>query len=267
MKYLLFAFIVIFSLTNILPGYLYAQKNRQNLLGIRMGISDFHLFDEHASPLFFSGIGIAPSIQYYRKNKNSIQAIEASFYRNKLKTTQDNFVTQNYSGRFRYSYSYGFNLIPAKQNLKLYLGGSIHSFFNRSDYDYKYFNIPNARAITSWYWSHSVDLLAQLEYVFASGNLISGGLYIPVISNVSRPEYSPSGDYNYTTNDWDIPILGETALFLKNTGFNAFINYQRPISAKFNLQLSYEFYYAAYIEPRDIKMYTNTLRVGLFYCF
>ena len=244
---------------------LFAQQLTENYLGFNIGTSDMHLLDEHASPLIFKRFGITPSLKYYRKNKNSIQNMEASFYHNKLKTTQDNFVTQNYSARFRYSYSYGFDFIPAKQNLKLYLGGSIHTFFNKSEYDYTYFHIPNARAITSWYWSHSVDLSTQIEYVFANDGFILVGIYIPIISNVSRPQYSPSGDYNYTTNDWNIPLFGETVIFLKNTAFNVHLNYQKPITAKLNLQLSYEFYYAAYSEPCPINIYMNTLRLGLFY--
>jgi hypothetical protein len=242
-----------------------AQDN--NYLGISFGTSDMHLYDEHASPLIFKGIGIAPDIIYYHKNKHRRQYAEASFYHKNLKTSQDNFSDHNYNGRVRITFVYSILKNNANEKkLSAYLGSSIQSFFSRSDYFYQR-NTGPSRSITSWYWCHSVDLSALLEYQFDAQNYISSQLFIPLISNISRPAYSSSGDYNYTTNEWDINPFGETLFFPQNISFNAKINYQKPIGAKTSLQLSYEFFFASYYKPRDIKMYMNNLRIGLFYNF
>jgi len=45
----------------------FAQQNEQNYLSLTFGGSDFHLKDEHASPLIFNSIGITPTFQYVHK--------------------------------------------------------------------------------------------------------------------------------------------------------------------------------------------------------
>ena len=45
------------------------------------------------------------------------------------------------------------------------------------------------------------------------------------------------------------------------------IGFRKPISEKFSLQLSYEYYLAKYSEPNDISMYMNNFRIGLSYYF
>lgn len=240
-------------------------QSAHNYLGICFGGSNLHLQDQHASPLIFRSNGIAPSLQFIHQSDVYIHFAEVSFAYNKLKALPDNFTTQHYAGRVRYALMT--NLFRSTERLHIYAGGSIQSFFNRSDYSYTYLTIPNVRAITSWYWSHSFDLASQVEYSFAPRKFISARLFIPLISNVSRPEYSPSGDYNYTTNSWDMKTFGKTVFLTDNLSFNAHIAYQTLLAEKFNLQLSYEFQYVKYTKPVELKMYSNAFRIGLFYCF
>ena len=153
------------------PGHVSGQKAIDRSLIAAFGVSNFHTLDELASPLIFSHTGIAPSILYNSKRLNSLQYIEGSFYFNRLKTTQENFSIRNYSGRFRYAYFYTpFHLKLAENDLNISFGGSFTSFFSWSDYDFeKHYNSTPYRAITSWYWSHSLDLAIHAEYALKKG--------------------------------------------------------------------------------------------------
>jgi hypothetical protein len=171
---------------SVLPVHVAGQKAVDRNLVAAFGISNLHILDELASPLVFSHTGIAPSIQYNASRPNSNQYIEGSFFYNHLKTTQDNFSIRNYSGRFRYAYFYTpFRLKLAENDLNISFGGSFTSFFNRSEYEFEiYYNSTTSRAITSWYWSHSIDPGFQVEYYLKERTFFSLQFYIPVISNV-----------------------------------------------------------------------------------
>jgi len=147
------------------PEHVSGQKAVDRSLVAAFGISNLHTLDELASPLIFSHTGIAPSIQYHSRRPNSLQYIEGSFYFNRLKTTQENFSIRNYSGRFRYAYFYTpFHLKLAENDLNIGFGGSFTSFFSWSDYGFeKHYNSTTYRAITSWYWIHSLDLAITLN--------------------------------------------------------------------------------------------------------
>ncbi len=247
---------------------LFSQEDERNYLGTGFGGSDFHLKDAHASPLIFSSIGIAPTLQYMHRGEENRQYAEASYYYDNLATTADNFHTVNHRARGRYSYLHAITDIAVWDNdVHLFLGGSVSSFLCHSDYFYLYFPPSYGRTTESWYWSNSLDLSFQAEYSPAQREFLSAQFFIPLVSNVSRPQYSPSGDYNYTDNDWKFKMFGKSAFLTKNLSLNTFLAYQRPIIGSFNVQLSYEFHYSIYHEPVEIAMYMNNIRAGLFYCF
>jgi hypothetical protein len=252
-----------------IPGSLCGQKTVERSLAASFGFSNFHILDEVASPLIFSHTGITPSLYYNARRAKSLQFAEASFYYNNLKTTQDNFTVENYCGHFRYAYLFTpFHLKLSENDLNISFGGSFSSFFNRSDYDFwNYYYSTTNRAITSWYWSHSVDLGFNAEYYLTGGASFSLHCYVPLISNVSRPTYSSSGDYNYTTNTRTIGTTGETMILSKNITFNSLIAFNKPLTEKLSLLLGYEFYLAQYSEPDDIALYMNNFRIGMSYIF
>jgi hypothetical protein len=241
----------------------------QNYIGGGFGGSDFHVIDLHASPLIFRSFGIAPIVEFIHKGNKGIHNIEFSYYNNYLSSSSSNFNTESWRGRIRYSYV----LLAASpeiigKSFNIYLGGSIGTFFSRGDY-YFFYKPENANAISdvSWIWSHSADLAAIVEYNIAERDFISAQIYMPLVSNVSRPEYSASGDYNYSQNTWKIKMFGKTEFFPNNFSLDLRLNYKRPLIWNFNVQLSYELYYSFYNKPSDIKMYMNNIRGGLFYCF
>ncbi len=244
----------------------FAQTKSESYLGGSFGGSDFHLRDIHASELIFRGVGIAPALQFIHKGRMSAHYAEASFYSDNLSATNANFNTTNWRARARYSYLHAIPGI-SNDNVRIFLGGSLSSLFCASDYYFSLAGNFTGRAISSWYWSHSLDLSLMADYSPAYRESFFALLFFPVVSNVSRPQYSSSGDYSYTKNNWKMKAFGRTESFIKNFSVNAILLYQRPVLGDFNLQLSYGFSYSFYGTPQDINMYMNDFRAGIFYCF
>jgi len=150
----------------------------------------------------------------------------------------------------------------------LFIGGSAASYLCHSDYYYQWLEPGSAaRSMESWYWSNSIDLSTGLEYQPAEREFLSVQIFIPIVSNVSRPKFSPSGDFNYIDNDLKFRMFGETKFFPENFSVNAIVTYQHPLIWNFNYQISYEFYYSFFDKPKEVDMYMNILRAGLFFCF
>ncbi len=252
----------------VFTGNSFSQESGRNYLGLSFGGSDFHIKDEHASPLIFSSTGIAPSIQYIYQGENSRVYAEASYYYDYLGTSSDNFHDINHRAEIRCSYLHSiadFEILNKKINV--FVGGSIGTFLSHSDYTNIWVASTISRTIESWYWNNSFDVSAQLEYNLEPREFFSIKLFIPVVSNLSRPTYSSSGDFNYTDNDWKFKMFGETKFFPAIFSVNTLLTYQRPLIWKLNLQINYEFYYSSYDKPRNINMYMNNLCAGLFFCF
>ena len=242
----------------------FAQK-KDDLFGVSFGVSNFHITDEHTSPLIFRGTGIAPSINWQHSGIRYSHYAEGSFYYDNLFSSSDNFRTENFRGKFRYSLLYKLSdSLSVNRHPEFSFGLSATSFYCKSDY---YFDMRTiqARSISSWYWSHSIDLALQLNYFFSERNYLGLQISSPLISSVSRPPYSSSGNYDYDENDWIINPFGRTVFFPQNLSVNTNMVYQVPVSTKLSIRFNWEFYYMKYTEPDDIGMYMNNFRLGIFY--
>ena len=246
-----------------------AQETAWDYIGAGFGGSDFHIRDDHSSPMIFSAWGIAPEVQFIHAGERSRQYFEGSFSSAVLSTTAENFKTDNWRGRVRYAYLFSaWDFGGADRPLRFFAGGSLNSFLSRSNY--YYFIKPlngYSSSIDSWYWSHSLDAALQLEYGIGEREFVSVQCYIPLLSNVSRPQYSPSGDYSYTENVWKMKMFGRTELFPKNVSLDLLLAFQVPLIWRLNFQAGYEFFIASYDVPRELKMYMNNVRGGIFFCF
>lgn len=246
-----------------------AQETTWDYIGGCFGGSDFHVRDDHASPMIYSAWGIAPALQYLHAGGGNRQYAEASFFSAVLSSGPPNFRTDNWRGRARYAYlgsvaDFGSHDGP----FRFFLGGSITSYLSRSNY--YYFIKPlngYSSTIDSWYWSHSLDAALQVEYGLAEREFLTVQCFVPIVSNVSRPRYSPSGDYSYTENVWKMRMFGRTEFFPENISCDILVAFQVPVVWRFNCQVGYEFFFTSYDIPRDVKMYMNNARAGVVYCF
>ena len=258
---------LVFFVVAVAAGSSHAQQSNRNQVGLSIGGSDYHILDHHASPLIYSSFGFAANVAYAHDSEESSHSFDGSFDFNDLTTTSDNFHTRNWRVSARYSHVRSISTFSLfRHDFILSLGGSLASFFSKADYYYRLGSL-DARTITSWYWSHSVDLAALIRYNIAPREFFRGRVSFPIISNVARPPFSSSGNYNYFENDWKINAFGDTRFFPQNMFINVSMAYQRPLFGDFNLQISYEFVTSSYDRPAEMKMYANSFCAGLFFSF
>ena len=122
----------------------FAQKNN-DLIGLSFGVSNFHITDEHTSPLIFRGTGISPfsELAAYWCQKQPL-CRRLLFLMTNLSSSSDNFSTENFRGRFRYSFLHKTSdSLSVNKRLEFSFGGSVTSFYCKSDY---YFDMRTIRA-------------------------------------------------------------------------------------------------------------------------
>ncbi len=141
--------------------------------------------------------------------------------------------------------------------------GSVSSFFTISDYRY----IDDNLAIKSWYWNHSLNADLALIYSLDQEKYFSAKFSLPLISNISRPKYSPSENYSYSTNSYTVNVFGKMEYFPNNFFINIILTYHTPISDRFSLQLDYEYFYSLYDKSKEVDMFMNNFRAGLLWGF
>ncbi len=239
------------------------QSNHKNKNEIEIGIgtSDFHIRDELISPFNYRSIGISSLIHYKRINSNSTHNAYISVFYNNLEPNYSKFYAQNLRIGVRYHYMQN---IYKTRLLNIYAGGGVYSFFNISNYGEK--NPDELDICTiSYILTHSLETALLIDYAFINDNNISLKLNIPLINNISRPGYSFIPTENYTGFDfsffgktefaWDSPVLGLT------------LNYSFHATKRITINITYDFQYSSYREPRLIKMYMSNFKTGLLFNF
>jgi len=244
-----------------------AQDGTKNSLAFKVGLGNLHILDEHATPVIFRGTGVAPSAEYVHDGRSGWHSLEGSFCFMNLSAASDNYKTEILAGHLRYGYFRPlFNGSSADNRPVFAAGASVSSHFMK----YDYLILPATswiKGIESWYGSHSLELAAQARYGWGKGNKVRMLFYLPLLSNVSRPAYSSSGDYNYEKNDWDVKAFGKTMIIPKNLMFNAIFSYQRILKKNLGITAGYEFCFAQCRKPDLVRWYMNSFRAGIIYNF
>jgi len=263
----LFLFLTFIVLIPVLNNKTFAQDYPANSIAFNIGLNNFHLLDDHATPIIFRGSAVTPSVEYHHSGRIGLHSIEGSYSHFELSAESDNYMTEIFSGHFRYSF---FLLSVNKRSLKkvpvLAGGASISSTFIKSDY----WILPATSWITgieSWYGCHSIDLAALFRYGFSDKDQIGIKFFLPLVSNVSKPEYSSSGDYNYETNGWDVKVFGKTMFITENFMTNIALSYERNLKRNLVFTAGYEFKYAQCMQPESVKWYMNIFKLGFIYNF
>jgi hypothetical protein len=171
------------------------------------------------------------------------------------------------AGQVEYSYLRSlFSRDFSENHFDVSAGVSFSSTFLNSEYLY-YRMTSWATVIKSWYGSYSAGLAAKFAYSWREGNNLRLLFNMPIVSNVSRPKYSASGDYDYEKNDWQIKAFGNTRTIPENLVFNTLVSYENRLSDRLIMKTEYEFYFAKCDHPDMVKFYMNNLRIGILYLF
>ena len=252
-----FCFIIVFQNCALCQSN---QKNN-NEIEIGIGTSDFHIRDELVSPFNYRSVGISSLIHYKRINNNSTHNAYITAFYNNLEPNLSKFYAQNLRVGVRYNYMQN---IYKSRLLDFFAGGGIYSFLNISNYAEKNPDEINICTI-SYFLMHSLEIALLIDYAFINDNNISFKLNIPLLNNISRPGYTFTPNENYNIVDfnlfgktefaWDSPVLGFT------------FNYSFHATERTTINITYDFQYSSYDEPRLVKMYMSNFKTGLLFNF
>jgi len=241
------------------------KKNKiTNSIGVSIGLSDFHVRDELASPLIYRHMGITGSGEYVLSGENYKHLFEASGYYDILKSSSEHYEAENGRIGGRYNYLHKITELNLfKNRLTVFGGGGIYSFLNYSFY--REFISEIGLITISYYMLHSAELSIWLDYSIGSSNQLSLKLNLPLISNASRPTYSTATPG--TNQVGEFSLFGTMAAFWETPAVQLKTAYSFKISKLVSISAQYVFHYLYYSVPRKIAMYMNDFRVGIYFLF
>lgn len=231
---------------------------KTNSLSVSIGLSDFHVRDEIASPLTYGNRTLRLGIEYNAKKDLYRHIIELDGYYGLIYIRFPKYETENIRGSLRYSYLHLIHRAKLFSSpLVFYIGGCIHTFLNHSSY--REYITTSGIIEAPWYWSHSLGLSLLTHYQFKENEFTIHCNY-SILSNVSRPAYSYVPG---TQTSEPIKPLGKMEMFWNHQKFRAKLEYIHRLGKLWNISASYNFEYLCYPNPRKIALYMNNVYFGV----
>ena len=188
---------------------------------------------------------------------------EVSGYYDNLKIAYDEYNAENKRIGIRYNYLHEIPGLNFFKLFKVYAGGGIHSFINYSRYtqntrtEVKFLADP-------WYASHSLEFSLLVDVSKNKSDHFSLQLFLPVISDVSRPSYT---NVNGLGLEQVFKLFGEIAPLWKNFLLQFKIRYEHNINKSIGISIHYDFQYSTYNQPRLVSMFMNNFKAGAYFIF
>lgn len=253
--------LILISLTTFLFSLnVFSQDTLLNKqLSAFLGLSDFHIRDEYASPLIYKNVTLTAGAEYHLRTQKNIHTFELRAYYGKLYIDLAKYDAENGRASFRYNYLHLIsNFKIAKNKLSVYFGGGLITFLNMSKYN-EY--ISNGVLEEPWLWIHSCEIALLTCYKFKP-NKLTFQFNFSLISNVSRPSYS----YLPGTHQNEAPKpFGKMAFFWQNPIIQVKTQYEFLVNRWLGLTARYDFLYSYYGEPRKIGMFMNNFQAGIIF--
>lgn len=248
------------------------QKQKStHLLGISMGINDFHMLDEYLSPHTFSSPMFSSGLTYQVQAKKLLQSVDLSYsFGHPDSNMQTRDVTENI-GFVSYSILHTFFEKKIYGNpLQVSVGTGVSSFIAHTNfiardemYNYEWDE-------QSWYTSNSINLLFRSEYLLGRGKSFFLQVTMPFFSFISRPEnghFFNDENLKVIDNFLQAEVQGRPVFCLKNPGITGEIVYKHPIGKNLNFRFNYQFSYISSNHPLPLKMYMNRFMTQLDFLF
>lgn len=242
------------------PAIATGQEEGHMYLGGIAGLNDFHSKDNHINPLSYSGGIFSGALSLDILTQGGRHMIEIRYSSGDVHTKyrQDDASSVVFSASYAYCAKLaGVDLMGRRMDLML--GGGVSTGGWSTNY-------AEARGqySTWWLWtyylSENANVVARCEYDIAGNSRLYLDVVLPVVQLVSRPAYSGWGAQDQLAN-----VLHPNVHFLWNN-FSAMagVGYTFPFAGPLMLKLDYRFSYVFTPEPLPVKMYDNSLLVGLY---
>jgi len=246
-------------------------KSESNLskscISADIGLTDFHIKDKYLSPLPFRGTFFTGTISFESKLLNTRHMVELFYSHGKPSPDNQVFNVNQNVGSISYSFLMNAGALNTGVSpINIFLGGGISSFVMNSDL------VTNSKQglgyfiDQGWYWSHSLNLNAEGEYLFSDKNILSIQFQIPVFKVVTRPSnghWMSTKNQKVLNNFLNAAGGGKGEFLWKNFVLLYKIEYEQILNQRLGLKISYRFNYATSQTPFSMDMYMNNFLIGI----
>ena len=237
---------------------------------VSAGVSDFHMKDRYLSPFTYGGLLFASRLTCEIPSGDAVHMITASYaIGSPTSSLQTRDVTEE-TGRLSYTFLArvtGWTL--AGRELAASVGGGVSSFVANTDFDtHDSYGTPYHDQ--SWFWTHSLHPAARLEFQAWVGNSVTFDVTVPLFSLATRPgngHWMNAENIRIGQNFLRASLHGHPVYPWESLVLFTRLSWRERVGEHFALQGSYEFTYASADVPISMRMYANTVLVGLDWVF
>ncbi len=240
-------------------------------LGADVGLNDFHVKDNYLSPDIFRGSMFSARLAFERRSPESLHEIRIGFSSGAINSDIQPIDAAEIVGSLSYAYERSVQRFDvAGRPMATFLGLGISSFMAGTTHFDK-IEMWSSYDDGSWYWSHSVDLLARLEFTPDGERSLSVRVQLPAFRIVSRPENghdkNPRNE-EVSDNNLKAATGGRPEYLWDNLVIHSEVEFKQPISNSLDLNAAYTFTYASSNRPLAMLsygMFMNQFHVGIMW--
>jgi hypothetical protein len=234
---------------------------RNNIIHLQFGMERGYFKDLNFSPLNYSSGGLVVNSGYKRYFKNNDRLFfSVNTQLGELNTAVSEFNTSDHYN-FNIELGYLKNIPVNSSELKLWLGGQYHFYFDAVFYE-------GTEAIT-YYGLHGLDLTGNISWDISSKHELSSTISLPVFGLLLRPPWTGWDKYIVEHEDNRLPLYfrGKWTSLNDFFAFNWNIQYHFAITPGWSLTAEYQFRYYRTDELKTAIIPSNQFTAGTRFSF
>lgn len=250
--------LIIFTLTAQSPR---DKIIRNDEIYLQFGLERGYFKDLNYSPLNYSSGGLVVNSGYQRYfNNNDRLFFSVNIQPGELNTAVSEFNTSDHYN-FNIELGYLKNIAVNASEIKLWLGGQYHFYFDAVFYE-------GTEALT-FYVLHSLDLTGSFSWNISSKHELSSTISLPVFGLLVRPPWTGWDKYIVEHEDNRLPLFfrGKWTSLNDFFAFNWNIQYHFAITPGWSLTAEYQFRYYRTDELKTAIIPSSQFTAGTRFSF
>ncbi len=235
------------------------------MVGVSIGVSDFHEHDDELSPITYRGAVPFAGASYERRTARTVLAFEGSYglgHTNSDVLPRD---VQQHLAHISVTVLGALRSPADGQGLTVFAGGGVSTLGAVTDLIARDARTNYSYRDWSYYWAHSVDAAGRAELTRGRSSLA-----VAVRASLFRLEARPNNgkDYNAEnariSDSWPRSLLrGSPSYAWDRPVVSAQGEFRQRLGRRLLLRAAYDFTYASSARPQPIGLYMNRVQVGL----
>jgi len=250
------------------------QDQASNLIGVSLGVIDFHQQDKYMTPLVVSGTMPAVYASFELRLLENRHMFNGSFGVASMNPDEHPRDVTVHAGSLTYTFLHHIGCAELDgQSVQYFVGGGLSSFVTNTDFDSFDWTRSYQSFDQTWYWSHSLDLVVRGETKSATLGAIAVQLRAPILALVSRPANGHwlSNENTKVGNHFlNAATRGTLQYLWDDLVLSTDIEYSKSLGGQLELRGVYRFDYVSSSRPDptlSMKMYLNTFVMGVVWRF